>query len=150
MWFFLIIIMLFSFVLRYLFRRNSSPKSKEKVATCPGIDTLTFLVFYIPIFLVKGLVPAILVAREYYGLIFCLKTSGIKRRIFFITELHGRNTISNDIPIRLPAAQVAQVFDLQTMILLFFLPSLYKSMKNIFFVLMNLFTIVFWQIAQSE
>lgn len=104
------IIMVFLFLLQHIFGRIFSQTTNRKVTICPKIDILTLAVFYIPIFLIQGLVPAILSARKRYGCTFCLHIPGMKRRIFFITGSHGRNAISKNADLRLPAAQVARVF----------------------------------------
>jgi hypothetical protein len=109
MWITPIVLMLSMLLFVYIVRRKLSI---EKAATCPQISTLILLIFYFPIFLVKGLIPAILAARKYYGPTFCLHILGVKWRIFFITEHNGRNAISKNTHLRLPAAHVAQLFGL--------------------------------------
>jgi hypothetical protein len=104
MWITLVIIILSLLLFLYVFRQNVIE------TTYPQIHTLTLLVCYIPIFIVKGLGPAILAMRKCYGPTFCLHIWGMKRRIFFITDSNGRSVISRNTHIRLPAAQVAQVF----------------------------------------
>lgn len=110
MWLFFIVTTLSSLLIFYLCRRQFSPMAVGKAATFAQIDTLTLLLFYIPIFFLQGLVPAILAARQYYGPSFYLKIWGIKRRIFFITDPEGRKTVSKSAFIRMPDGLVAQVF----------------------------------------
>lgn len=101
-----VLFLLLLYTLRGIFFETAS----NKTSICPKIDLLTLLIFYAPLFLIGGFVQAILAARKRYGPTFCLHFPGMKRCIFFITGSHGRNAVSKNVDLRLPAAQVAQVF----------------------------------------
>ena len=110
MWIGLVILLLFLLGFICVYQRRSKEETTRGVSTCPKINTWILLIYYGPRFLVQGLVPAILEAHKNYGSTFCLQVWGMKRRIFFITGLSGRQAVSKSPCLKLPAAQLAHVF----------------------------------------
>lgn len=110
MWLYLLIIILILLCVFILRQQYGCQSTFHTSSTCPQVSNIALFFYYLPIFLRRGLVPAILSARNHYGSMFSFRIVGMKRRIYFLTDITARSAISRSAHLRLPAGQVARVF----------------------------------------